>query len=474
MPLLSAFLVALLASAHADPLWVTLGPQNASHGLTILSQGDGQNAPDSVAGSACRSLAPKSCYLYVQADPAAIAPGNHEAFVTVEYFDRDAGLVNVEYDRAVDEPTLQTSYTLADDVIVLGGSGKWMRGILRLADARFGKGQNWQADFRLRSWSLTVRRVEVSLTRPPDYVPGGTAPEVLEAFRAHAGPGMEVVFGCVAASAGEAKAFRMLGATGVETYCTRQTVEDAAEGGWDWSRWDKQLAALQAADLKWVPAVIAGPGYATPQWYRESPLSFPYVCLEHHQPTKIQSLWNPAWRNWIERFWQAFADRYRDRDVLESALLCCSGTYGETLYPAGPETGWPFDIPGLFHNHLDWWAAHDYAVASFRRTLQPRYRTLDALNHAWEITHATWDEVQPFLPDTARSLRSRLDMVDWYVQSMIDWAGFWAVTARKALPDTELYLCVGGAGKPILGADFSAQAGHRALPRRSESDERGE
>jgi len=204
MPLLSAFLVALLASAHADPLWVTLGPQNASHGLTILSQGDGQNAPDSVAGSACRSLAPKSCYLYVQADPAAIAPGNHEAFVTVEYFDRDAGLVNVEYDRAVDEPTLQTSYTLADDVIVLGGSGKWMRGILRLADARFGKGQNWQADFRLRSWSLTVRRVEVSLTRPPDYVPGGTAPEVLEAFRAHAGPGMEVVFGCVAASAGEA------------------------------------------------------------------------------------------------------------------------------------------------------------------------------------------------------------------------------------------------------------------------------
>ena len=69
------------------------------------------------------------------------------------------------------QPDLQSCYTVCDDVIVLGGSGKWQRAILHLPDARFGKGENWQADLRLSAWSLAVRRLEVSLTRRPTMCP---------------------------------------------------------------------------------------------------------------------------------------------------------------------------------------------------------------------------------------------------------------------------------------------------------------
>ena len=51
----------------------------------------------------------------------------------------------------------------------------------------------------------------------------------------------------MSAGAGQAKVYRILGATGVETYCTWQTVEDGAEGAWDWSRWDEQVQDLQEA-----------------------------------------------------------------------------------------------------------------------------------------------------------------------------------------------------------------------------------
>ena len=452
------FATLLCGAAWAAPLWVALGPQNDEHGLTVISDGDGKNVPDTIAGSPCRRIENGCSFIYVQADAGQLPPGRHDAYVIVEYYDRQPGIVNVEYDRAVEPADLMSHYTVSDDVIVLGGSGKWQRAILHLPDAKFGKGQNWQSDLRLSTWSLAVRRLEISLTRPADYVPGGTAPEVFEARRAHAGPGMEVTFGCVTVSAGQAKVFRALGATGAETYCTWQTVEDAGEGKWDWSRWDKQVQVLQQAGLKWVPLIIAGPAYTTPKWYREGPLSFPYVCLEHRQPTKIQSLWNPAWRAWMDRFVQAFAERYRDRGVLESVLIGCSGTYGETLYPAGPEEGWPYDIPGPFHNHLGWWAGDTFAVADFRKQMTHKNGTVEALNRAWKSTYANWDAVAPFIPDTAPSPRARLDMVNWYVQSMTDWATFVTATVRKHMPATELYLCVGGAGEPIIGADFSAQA----------------
>ena len=108
--------------------------------------------------------------------------------------------------------------------------------------------------------------------------------------------------------------------------------------------------------MKWAPLVVVGPAYATPKWYRESARSAALRLPGARHPSKIQSLWNPQLRPWVDRFIKAFAERYRDQGIIELVRLGVTGIYGETLYPSGPTDGPIFAIPGLFHNHGGWWA----------------------------------------------------------------------------------------------------------------------
>ena len=329
--------------------------------------------------------------------------------------------------------------------------------MIHLPDARFGHGQNFAADLRLMGSEVAVRRIELLFARPPDYRPGGIDPAMLAKVCTRIGPGMELDIGCDV-DRGEAALFRVLGVTSIESYVTWQTVEDAGQGKWDWSRWDRQVEILRGAGLKWAPLVVVGPAYATPKWYRESARSVPYVCLEHGIPSKIQSLWNPQLRPWVDRFIQAFAERYRDQGIIELVRLGVTGIYGETLYPSGPVDGPIFAIPGLFHNHGGWWAGDPLAAASFRDDLRRRYADPAALNRAWAAHYDSFDAVVPLLPEKLPSPRARLDFVDWYLQSMTDFTAFWAATVRKYFPATPIYMSLGGAGEPQYGADFSAQA----------------
>jgi hypothetical protein len=103
--------------------------------------------------------------------------------------------------------------------------------------------------------------------------------------------------------------FRSLGVTSVECYVTWETCEREAEGKWDWSRWDNQVRVLQDNGLKWVPFLIVGPAYATPNWFRASKDHFPCRCLEHGTDSRIESLWNQNLPKWIDRFIGEFARR---------------------------------------------------------------------------------------------------------------------------------------------------------------------
>lgn len=69
--------------------------------------------------------------------------------------------------------------------------------------------------------------------------------------------------------------YKSLGVTSIESYVTWETVEGKGEGQWDWSRWDKQVKILQDNDLKWVPFLILGPAYSTPNWFRAGSDHFP-------------------------------------------------------------------------------------------------------------------------------------------------------------------------------------------------------
>jgi hypothetical protein len=457
----STLLLSTIGLLPNSPLWVQLGTVNQPHGLTVPTQGDGQNSVETLDAVSCRRITgQRSLYMYVKADESLIPPGSYDAYVAVEYFDDQTSIIQVEYDKAPVVRQANSFYTKTDDLLLALGSGQWRRGVIRLPDARFGHGQNGGADFRLVGAGLAVRKIEVTFSRPADYRPGGIDVAALEKLRTPVGHGMELDMGCDAGP-GEAVLFRALGFTSVESYVTWQTVEDAGQGQWDWTRWDRQVEILRAAGLKWAPLLVAGPAYATPKWYRDSDRALGYVCLEHNQASKIASLWNPQLRPWIDRFIKAFADRYRDRGVIELVRLGSTGTYGETLYPSGPTDGWTYLIPGPHHNHRGWWAGDPCAVASFRKCMRDRYRDVAALNRAWRTQYASFDSVAPMLPEKAPSLRARLDMVNWYVDSMTEFAAFWAATTRKYFPNTPVYQSLGGAGEPVFGADFTAQA--RAL-----------
>lgn len=251
--------------------------------------------------------------------------------------------------------------------------------------------------------------------------------------------------------------YRALSVSSVESYVDWAGVEPERDR-WDWSRWDAQVETLEAAGLRWVPFRIAGPAYATPLWFQRSPDSCFYRCLDHGQESRVQSLFNPALRPWIERFVKAFADRYRDRGVIESVLLGVTGIYEESIYPAGPEGGWTARLTGPYHNHAGWWAGDDHAAAAFRSAMRDRYGEATALSRAWGAAVPPFHAVAPFLPAEASNDRAKADFVEWYQRAMTDWCVTWARAVRAQLPTTSVYLCTGGAGDPMLGADFTAQA----------------
>ena len=262
--------LATLGVWAAEPLSVRLGNTNEEHGLSVPSGGDGENTAAEAGGSPCRRIAgDKARYLYVKADAARMPAGDYDAWLLVEYFDDGVQIARVEYDAAPVVREKNTFYTGAEDQLLLAGSGQWQRAVIHLPHARFGHGQNGQADFRLAGRGLAVRRIEVAFTPPPDYRPGGFDTARLDALRTRIGAGMELDLGCDATPA-QAAIYRMLGFTCVESYVTWQTGEDEGEGKWDWSRWDRQVEILEHAGLKWAPLLVCGPAYSLPKWFRES------------------------------------------------------------------------------------------------------------------------------------------------------------------------------------------------------------
>ncbi len=455
-------LLAEASLAHGDnglpDLTIALGASNAGSGLMVPSAGDGVNVPEVVQGSPARRIAGNgSTYLYVVVDHPAYTKGPVDVYVTIEFLDEALGRLGLEYDRAGGKDGLADRYVAAGDALRLTDSGSWRQGVFHLPALRLGHGQNWSADFRLTGRRVAVRRISVSAQPPAGYDPDRTNNEAaLRALAVGRPPGMELTFGNDATPT-DAPLYKALSVTSVESYVAWAGVEPE-EGKWDWSRWDKQVDVLQKNGLKWVPFLIAGPAYATPAWFRDGAESHVYRCLEHGRDSKVQSLFNPRLRPHIEQFLKAFADRYGDTGVIESVLLGVSGIYGESIYPAGPEGGWTAERTGPYHNHGGWWAGDALASAAFRETMRTRYGSIAALNRTWGTSYRGFDDLAPFLPEQARGDRARADLVEWYQQAMTDWCVFWVQAARRAFPSSEIYLCTGGDGNPVLGADFTAQA----------------
>ena len=292
------------------------------------------------------------------------------------------------------------------------------------------------------------------------------------------------------------------GITSLQSYVTWAEIEKKPRE-LDFSTYDVLVEKLFKHNLKWVPFLILGPYYATPQWFQESEHNLYAKCLEHRKTSKIQSIWNPYLPEYIQHFLSSFAHHYADHTIFESIALGISGNWGEAIYPA---TGC---FIGNFHTHPGWWCGDDHGSKSFQQAAAKRYASLRTLNSCWGTHFRSFSEVtfprierslakdvyyhfinmipgglKPILSrvrsgwrktiapwiyqlnkhfheaqsiSTSPVLQRWIDFTDWYQKSMTDWAEFWIKTARKNFPTSEIYLVTGGEGEPILGADFSAQ-----------------
>ncbi len=273
---------------------------------------------------------------------------------------------------------------------------------------------------------------------------------------------------------------KKLGFRSVQQYVTWESIEGAGRGQWNFEKWDRQLAILEKAGLKWMPFVVVGPAYSLPRWYLDSHDSVPLRCLEHGIESKVESVWNPSFRPHVERFLKAFAEHYRNHPAVDAMYLGVSGDFGEALYPHSHGDWFPVQIHGLYHTHSGYWCGDRFAVSDFRRAMREKYRRINELNKVWGTRYASFESVRMpdlqvdpvegfrtdegtqagrYFPRTSGQRIMWLDFIDWYRNSMDQYADFCLRTARHFFPSTELYLVTGGDGSdPHLGSNFALQS----------------
>jgi hypothetical protein len=245
---------------------------------------------------------------------------------------------------------------------------------------------------------------------------------------------------------------KSLGVTSIQTYIFWNKIEKAP-GVLDWSEYDADVALFKKHGLKWVPFIIAGPWYATPDFVRADPQIVMLRCLEHGRESAIPSIWCQRLRVYVREYLQKFAAHYRPLEVLESVNLGISGDYGEAIYSV--LGNWP----GEYHSHGGYWCGDPLAAADFRKSMGALYPGgITALNKAWRTPYASLEDIAPFLPERAPCERAWQEELRWYREAMTNHADFWMKTARELFPDVEIYLCTGGDMAPEHGSDFAAQA----------------
>ncbi len=281
--------------------------------------------------------------------------------------------------------------------------------------------------------------------------------------------GMFYTFGINKIDDSIARRFKSLGVTSIESYVTWETCERGGEGKWDWSEWDRTVKVLKDNNLKWVPFLILGPAYSTPDWFRAGKDHYPCRCLEHGFDNQVESRWNPNLPKWIDRFIAEFSKRYKGSGVIESVLLGIQGDFGEAIYSVSGG-GWTFKVPGVYHNHQGFWCDDPNALADFSKFMQKRYGNVATLNKSWGAAFKGFGDIDfPGRKDKLIAFntvvqsgdplarRRWIDFIDWYRSAMTDWSDWWMGTTRKYFPDTPIYLCTGGNAIPQHGSNFAEQ-----------------
>jgi Beta-galactosidase len=180
-----------------------------------------------------------------------------------------------------------------------------------------------------------------------------------------------------------------------------------------------------------------------------------FARLEHGKRVDIQTIFCGHQDRYVRRFLQEFGKHYGPRKALLGVRLGPRGNYGEAQYPARGDWGYK-DRP--IHTHIGYWAGDACAAPAFQKWLRLKYAGIGDLNRAWGDSYESFELVKPFLPETAATLRKRIDFADWYKGSMSRLCEQWAEWAREAMPQTVIHQSSGGWGPIEIGTDYTHHA----------------
>jgi len=249
-------------------------------------------------------------------------------------------------------------------------------------------------------------------------------------------------------------AYHALGVKAYEDYVAWGAVE-REPGKWDWSRQLEVAEKQRAGGLEYDPYLwIHNP----PLWMRQgklphepgTPDHFTMMkCLEHGEQTYTLSIWDPATLDWFERFYRQM--HHALGLLIGRTYVGLVGPFGEGNYPLPV-----FDWLNIGHCHEGYWCGDPYALKAFQASCKKRYKRLDRLNHSWGTKFEAWNEVGfPAEIKDGKILRAEervdpkarrrwLDFVQWYHQSIIDFAVEVTRVASKYFPVERLKMKPGG------------------------------
>ena len=233
---------------------------------------------------------------------------------------------------------------------------------------------------------------------------------------------------------------------------------EPAEGKWDWSTTDKLIEKCLTNGFK--PAYFPH-WHWPPSWYEKSDDFTGCRCLQHNEYIPCFSIWSPKIKPWFQRCIKALRDHYSSDVQLPAIYLGVHGDFGEAMYPMGMNIG---EIcleheRGLknAHWHFDYWCNDQLAQKDFCNFLSNRYSSISEFNSAWSSNYNSFSQAKFPAKPTGDLRRPWLDFIQWYYDSMTDFAGFVAETYREYFPNAILMLPMGGGVEPLqYGQDNTA------------------
>jgi hypothetical protein len=420
------------------------GSPPVSRGIVLAVHPESDWHIETAAGQPAARLKPAADYFHRAAFLLKIDPApSGAAWLVAEYLDRGYSLITIS--PGVPQRN-QHGVARLD-------SGRFRRAVFRFDKPRFDRPLRLEGIEYLRSVSLTDSAPRLEPLPEAKAAVGFRVPSERVTTAAAEVPSVESLEEALAGLRNQLPLARALGFNGIESYVRWGFVE-RKPGVYDWSFYDALLAEIEKHGLQWFPMLLAGSGYALPEWFYESSENKGFVCLEHGIQHDTQTIFYGNQANYAQRFIAEFGRRYGPRQSLLGIRLGPSGDYGEAQYPAkGPGYKWRES-----HTHIGYWAADPYAQEAFRDYLRALYPDIAALNRAWDERFRSFYEVRTFLPVTAVSRRKRIDFANWYMGAMSDWCQKWAVWAREAMPQASIHQSSGGWGPVEIGTDYSRQA----------------